>query len=418
MMKQIQLAWLMALPLMTGCSGVLTDATKSANTGSQAQHQLASQAMHGQTPTLLLKPPTEACAPRSQLGQWIVPTANHAGKTTALEVLAAMKTQQVVLLGEQHDSAEDHRWQLQVLTQLHSQHQPMAVGFEMFPRRLQSVLNQWVAGELSESEFRKQSEWDKVWGYEWEHYAPLFHYARMNQIPMLALNVERTLVNSVGQQGFSSVPDAQREGVTQPATPPQGYLDALRSVFSMHPDKAMDEAAFMRFVEAQTVWDRAMAQIMSEYLKHHPQAQVVGIMGSGHVRNGYGVAHQLKNLGVEKTGLLMTWERTDSCKALGNGLADALYLVEAPKSSPPRMGVGIQELPQGLKITSITSGSIAEAADLKVGDVIVEVAGQAAKNFALLRSAIQRQAPGTWMPLKIKRNEQDIDIVARFPVTP
>lgn len=418
MMKKVPLAWLMALSFLAGCSGVLTDASKSVNKGLQAQHQQANPATHGQAPTLLLKPPAEACAPSSKLGQWIVPTADLASKTTPFDVLAAMKTQQVVLLGEQHDSAEDHRWQLQVLTQLHSQRQAMAVGFEMFPRRLQSVLNRWVAGELSESEFRKQSEWDKVWGYEWEHYAPLFHYARMNQIPMLALNVERTLVNSVGQQGFASVPDAQREGVTQPATPPLGYLDALKSVFGIHPDKPMDEAAFKRFVEAQTVWDRAMAQSMAEYLKQNPKAQVVGIMGSGHVRNGYGVAHQLKNLGVGQTGLLMTWERTDSCKALGDGLADAMYLVEAPKSPPPRMGVGIQELPQGLKITSITSGSIAEAADLKVGDLIVEVAGQAAKNFALLRSAIQRQAPGTWMPLKIKRNEQDMDIVARFPVTP
>ena len=396
------IGWL-TLPFLAGCSGMMDfQSSKQAHSNFQPKHAV------------------QACAPASQVGQWLIPTDQDAKPVMAEEVLKGMKQQQVVLLGEQHDSAEDHRWQLHMLSQLHSQHANMAVGFEMFPRRLQGVLNRWVAGELSESEFRKQSEWDQVWGYEWDHYAPLFHYARMNRMPMLALNVERSLVSAVGQSGWDAVPLAQREGVTTPAAPQPAYLNALKSVFGMHGEKKIDEAAFSRFVQAQTVWDRAMAMAIADHLKQHPQAQVVGIMGSGHVRNGYGVAHQLKSLGVEHTGLLMTWEHTDACHALGDGLADAIYLAQSPKNNPPRMGVGINELPQaqGLEVTSITPGSIAEAAELKLGDVIVEVAGQAAKNFAVLRTAIQRQSPGTWLPLKVKREDKDLELIARFPVQP
>jgi uncharacterized iron-regulated protein len=47
-----------------------------------------------------------------------------------------------------------------------------------------------------------------------EHYLPLFHFARINRIPMLALNVERELVQSVRARGLDGVPPEKREGLT------------------------------------------------------------------------------------------------------------------------------------------------------------------------------------------------------------
>ena len=66
----------------------------------------------------------------------------------------------------------------------------MVIGFEMFPRRVQPALDRWVAGELTEAEFLQQAEWGKVWSMPAELYLPLFHFARMNRIPMLALNID------------------------------------------------------------------------------------------------------------------------------------------------------------------------------------------------------------------------------------
>ena len=47
---------------------------------------------------------------------------------------------------------------------------------EMFPRRLQPVLDRWVAGGLSEAEFLKQAEWDRVWHYDPQLYLPILHF--------------------------------------------------------------------------------------------------------------------------------------------------------------------------------------------------------------------------------------------------
>ena len=60
-----------------------------------------------------------------------------------------MAMRQVVLLGETHTIAEIHRWQLHVATILRFIRPDIAIGFEMFPRRVQAVLDAWIEGELS-----------------------------------------------------------------------------------------------------------------------------------------------------------------------------------------------------------------------------------------------------------------------------
>lgn len=356
--------------------------------------------------------------PCGKPGEWRQPGSIHA-PVAAAALLDSMAAQQVVLLGESHDSAEDHRWQLHTLAQLHTRQPPgrsVALGLEMFPRRLQPVLDQWVAGQLSEQEFLVKSEWDKVWGYDARDYLPLFHYARMHRLPMLAVNVEKSLTEAVSNQGWEAVPESRKEGVSRPAPVAADYLASLRKLWDYHPTGTGEEADFKRFVEAQSTWDRAMAQGMAEHLRKSPQTLVVGILGAGHVRFGHGVAHQLRDLGVDRIGSLLTASPADGCKPLQPGLADAVFMVGDPEPNPPRLGVATEPAAAGLRLTGVTPGSIAEAAGLKKDDVIVEVAGRPATSIEVLRNVVRRQVPGTWLPLKVKRGEQELEVVARFPL--
>lgn len=358
--------------------------------------------------------------PCGRPGEWFQPGRAPAA-LAAPALLDRMAAQQVVLLGESHDSAEDHRWQLHTLAQLHARLSPgrtVALGLEMFPRRLQPVLDRWVAGQLAEQEFLRESEWDAVWGYDARDYLPLFHFARMHGLPMLALNVERSLPEAVGRLGWDGVPEHRKEGVSRPAPASADYLRMLRGLWDHHPAGTRDGADFNRFVEAQGTWDRAMAQGIADHLRKAPGALVVGILGAGHVRHGYGVAHQLKDLGIGRVGALLTASPADGCKPLVSGLADAVFMVEEPKPNPPRLGVGTEPGAGGLRLTSIAAGSIAEAAGLKAGDVILDVAGRPAKNVLVLRNVVQRQVPGTWLPLKVRRGDAEIEVVARFPLAP
>ena len=79
-------------------------------------------------------------------GAWVRPDGAAPQRVEGTGLIAAMAQRAVVLLGERHDDMDHHRWQLQTLAALHAQRPDLVIGFEMFPRRVQAVLDRWVAG--------------------------------------------------------------------------------------------------------------------------------------------------------------------------------------------------------------------------------------------------------------------------------
>lgn len=263
-------------------------------------------------------------------GGWIDPATG--AEQAHDEVLARAAAHGVVLLGETHDDAEHHRWQLSVLAGLLAREPGLVVGFEALPARAQPVLDRWVAGELDEAAFLNAVEWRKVWGPPAELYLPLFHLARLHRRPVLGLNVERALVSRVGREGWAAIPAVERGGVGDPATPPATYVDRLADSYREHaPDVAADvegDPAFRRFVEAQVTWDRAMAEALARASRTAPL--VVGIVGSDHLRHGDGIPHQLEALGLAAPFVLLP-EAAQGCEDLRAGEADAVFLLGAPR---------------------------------------------------------------------------------------
>lgn len=361
------------------------------------------------------------CVP---VATWVAPGASpiDPGK-----VIADAARQSVVLLGESHESFEHHRWQLQVLASLYALRPDMVIGFEMFPRRVQPALDRWVAGELSAGEFLKAADWDNVWRMDAALYLPLFHFARMNRIPMVALNIEPALRRAVAKSGFDAVPEGEREGVTRPAPASEGYIDYLLPVYLEHEregkneDAGRDDPDFRRFLATQTLWDRAMAEPLAAAAARPAKPLVVGIMGKGHLDHGYGVPHQLKDLGVTAIASFQPWDRGRKCDELVAGLADAVFGVAAPavqKAPRQRLGVRIETAPSGVRISQVEKASIAEQAGLRPGDVITEIAGLPAKRAEDVIAAVRRHVPGAWLPLTVAREGASVEIVARFPALP
>src|SRR6266481_5170749 len=174
--------------------------------------------------------PTQAASACAAYGGWIdVKTGQPIDRGELFRDLVAKAA--VVLLGESHTDADHHRWQLHTLAGLHGRGGKIVIGFEAFPRRLQSVLDDWVEGKLTDEAFLKASEWRQVWGYDAAFYMPLFQFARLNRIPMIALNVERKLVSQVGRQGWASVPPSEREGLSDPAPAALDYQRELARVY-------------------------------------------------------------------------------------------------------------------------------------------------------------------------------------------
>ena len=190
---------------------------------------------------------------RVPVGTWVCPGSDEKRD----DALVALAKRGVVLLGESHDQAEHHRWQLHTIAALFSHRPDMVLGFEMFPRRVQPVLDRWSKGELNETAFLREVDWPQIWGFADELYLPLFHFARMHRLPMLALNIDRATNRRVAAQGLASVPSTEREGVGDPAPASSFYRDRLFEWFKKHPAAGQDARAaserFERFVCAQLV---------------------------------------------------------------------------------------------------------------------------------------------------------------------
>jgi len=347
------------------------------------------------------------------------------------EVLRYMSRQRAVLLGEHHDNRDHHRWQLQVLAGLYALRQDLAIGFEMFPQEVQPVLDKWVAGELSEEELLKQSNWFGNWNFDPAFYMPLFHFARLNHIPMIALNVSRTLFQEVQKKGWDAVPVEDRQGITDPAPPLRAYVEMLASSFVQHHpgpkghrEKTLqqfspeEKRAFKRFVQGQQLWDRAMAQNLAAVAQRDKAPLVVGIMGSGHMMDGFGVPHQLSALGVKENASFVPWDEQLSCEDLVPGFAYAVFglaSVERAAEDKPHLGVYLEPDAKGIKVVKLVAHSVAEASGIAVGDRIIELAGAAVNNMSDVVSVVQRMVPGTWLPLTVVRDGKRVEIVAKFP---
>jgi uncharacterized iron-regulated protein len=385
-------------------------------------------------PTLAHEGPHPAAPAQTCLAPsaWSVPEGAGPRRTSASTVIADAAKRQVVLLGERHDDEDHHRWQLQALAALHAQRPAMAIGFEMFPRRVQPVLDRWVAGELTEKQFLEQSDWKEVWNLPADLYLPLFQFARINRIPMLALNVEEKLTKAITEKGWDGVPESEREGVARPAPPTDAYRDFLFEVYREHlrmrgkdgEQAARTDSGFRFFVDSQTTWDRAMAEALARAAGAGSGGNaplVAGIMGSGHIRYGHGVPHQLRALGVKDIGTLLPLPADSECRELKAGLADAVFAVpEAPatRPDPPRLGVQLEEKDGAVRIVQVTAGSLAERTGLKSGDRLIEVAGAPAKKVSPVIAAIRAQPHGTWLPMKVVRGDETLDMVVRFPAQP
>ena len=366
-------------------------------------------------------------------GRWSALSSGAVVEQSTDKLLARFTREQVVLLGETHDDPEHHRWQLHTIVGLHALRPDMVLGFEMFPRRVQPALDEWVTGRLGDAEFLARVEWRTFWGFDAALYLPIFDFARMHRIPMLALNVERGLVSRVGDNGWAAIPAADREGVTDPAAASREYAMRLYRSYLDHQasegrgpsqrgepgESDLADPAFRRFVEAMQVWDRAMAQGIAERLRGGNPPLVVAIMGSGHLRGGYGVPQQLRDLGVTRFAVALPWEPSDGCAELRPGVADAVFGIEdrpqPPRPDRPRLGISIDSAATGVLVRSVVPGSIAEQAGIRADDVIVRIAGEAAAAPGDVVEAVQRQAPGTWLPITIKRGVETLDLVARFP---
>ena len=136
-------------------------------------------------------------------GQWARPTIDGAAIATVAEVMAATQEADIVLLGEAHDNADHHLWQLQALGMLHGparrhDHRHGDVPSAGCNRR-------WTAGLRDSSVKRNYSGNLTGTGSGALIRNCICRYCDspgLNKLRLVALNVERSLIAETGASGW------------------------------------------------------------------------------------------------------------------------------------------------------------------------------------------------------------------------
>lgn len=217
--------------------------------------------------------------------------------------IASAAKARVVLLGEAHATPGIHAWQAATTAALARDGRPLVIAVEWLPRRAQPALNRFIAGTTDEAQFLAESDWKTVWRHDFAAYRPVFALARERRIPIRAINIDRAIVRTTSREGIDAGLAAARASgtpIARPAPPTTAYRAKLEASFAAHGkpgDRPPQPEMIPRFMSAQGVWDRAMAEGIAAILAEQPAARVIGMMGLGHVAGGDGVAHQLAALG-------------------------------------------------------------------------------------------------------------------------
>lgn len=249
----------------------------------------------------------------------------------AKAVAHAATGERFVYLGELHTNPDHHRMQADVIRALVDAGREVVVGFEMFTRPNQPNLAPWSRGYWTEEEFVEKADWKNQWGFDFALYRPIFEVIKEYRLPMVALNVPRDWVRSVGRGGLEALTPEQRAELPEVDLSYVEHRKVFNALMGGHPPTG---TAGDNIYAAQSLWDAAMADSALSYLDRMPpnhKTVFVVIAGSGHVMYGQGINRRVYDRTGER-GVTVTAVETATPMTVARGIGD--YVFAAPP--PPR----------------------------------------------------------------------------------
>jgi len=241
------------------------------------------------------------------------------GSSASLDdVVAAMGAHEVVFVGETHDDPTAHFLENELLTRAHATvaPRPVALSLEFFQRDVQPILDEYLAGLITEKAFLKDS---RPWPRYETDYRPMIEFSLENDVAVVAANSPRRYANRVTLHGRESLDDLSAEAKATLAPLPYGeaseaYRDQwIQTIMEVMEEETMKcgepipEAELAASpsggsahgnmggqLHSQVLWDATMAYWLTDHLVRHPDALVLHMVGGFHVARGTGIPEQVE----------------------------------------------------------------------------------------------------------------------------
>jgi aminopeptidase N len=356
----------------------------------------------------------------ADLGIWTelarLPVGIETSKSrTFKDILATLANYQVIYAGENHTSYEDHQLQLEVIRAMYEHDTRLAIGMEMFPKSSQPVLDRYLAGELDEKSFLKESDYFKTWRFDYRLYRDIINFAKYNHLPVIALNLEKDVVNQVFRSGGPNSledKDASLLPLDRKLDEP-GYRERIETAYMMHAGQEQN-GDFSGFLQAQALWDETMAETIVEYLKSYPAERMVIIAGRGHVDKTNAIPPRVARrlpvsqaVVVNSTGLPVESES-----------ADFVFFSPPAELSPfPLLGVMLDDTEgeEGVLVTELNPQGQARTAGIKEKDIILAIDSEPVNDVADVKIVMLYKEKSDSVTVRVRRaafflGDKELDI--------
>ncbi|MES2179418.1 MAG: ChaN family lipoprotein [Gemmatimonadota bacterium] len=232
-------------------------------------------------------------------------------------LVAAAADADIVYFGEQHDDPETHFAEFALLEGIGRVKPRVIVSLEMFERDVQSMVDSYLAGRMSEAEFLAAS---RPWPQYATDYRPLVVLARARGWPVIAANVPRSIASAVSRKGLSALdtmPAATRaHAAKELACPHDRYYDLFAEQMKGHSAGGVAASASSdtattamtdRFYEAQCVKDETMGEsIANALVAGGAGAIVVHFDGAFHSDYALGTAERARRRAPAAKSIVIT----------------------------------------------------------------------------------------------------------------
>jgi len=110
------------------------------------------------------------------------------------ELIDEIRKVDVTFIGDFHTLDQAQRTALRIMREVIRPDETWWIGLELVPTQFQKELDALQAGKISVESFLQAIHYEEAWGFPWPHYAPIFEWARQNQVKLIALNRPQAFV--------------------------------------------------------------------------------------------------------------------------------------------------------------------------------------------------------------------------------
>ena len=242
----------------------------------------------------------------------------------------------VVLLGEVHDNAQQHRLRLALLRRALAAGWRPAIAMEQFDRERQIDIERARRERPNDAQhvidLAAPARTPPGSGWNWDFYRPVVALALQYELPLVAANLSNADTAKIVRGGYAAVfdsPSLAMLGLDQPIAD-DWQLAQEREIDAGH-CRALPPAMWPRLARAQFARDAVMAQA----LRRHAERGVVLVAGNGHVRRDIGVPRWL---GIDPARVFTVAYLEDTDGSTPVSAFDAAIRTEAAQRSDPCAG--------------------------------------------------------------------------------